>query len=52
MTSEYFHFLSIIGVAFFAISGTLLGHEKSVGGFGVVVVATVTVLGGGTLGIK
>ena len=35
MTSEYFHFLSIIGVAFFAISGTLLGHEKSVGGFGV-----------------
>ncbi len=28
MTSEYFHFLSIIGVAFFAISGTLLGHEK------------------------
>ena len=49
MTSEYFHFLSIIGVAFFAISGTLLGHEKSVGGFGVVVVATVTALGGGTL---
>ena len=47
MTSEYFHFLSIIGVAFFAISGTLLGHEKSVGGFGVVVVATA--LGGGTL---
>ena len=27
----------------------MLGHEKSVGGFGVVVVATVTALGGGTL---
>jgi uncharacterized membrane protein YeiH len=49
MAFEYFHFLSLIGVAFFAISGTLLGHEKNIGGFGVVVVASVTALGGGTL---
>ncbi|RZF80734.1 trimeric intracellular cation channel family protein [Pseudoalteromonas sp. CO325X] len=49
MTSDYFEFLSIIGVAFFAISGTLLGHDKNIGGFGVVVVASVTALGGGSL---
>lgn len=49
VTADYFHFLNIIGVAFFAISGTLLGHDKDIGGFGVVVVGTVTALGGGTL---
>ncbi|ASM56162.1 MULTISPECIES: trimeric intracellular cation channel family protein [Pseudoalteromonas] len=49
MAFEYFHFMSLIGVAFFAISGTLLGHEKNIGGFGVVVVGSVTALGGGTL---
>ncbi|WP_372762313.1 trimeric intracellular cation channel family protein [Pseudoalteromonas sp.] len=49
MAFEYFHYLSLIGVAFFAISGTLLGHEKNIGGFGVVVVGSVTALGGGTL---
>ncbi|MDN3377390.1 MULTISPECIES: trimeric intracellular cation channel family protein [unclassified Pseudoalteromonas] len=49
MTAEYFNFLSLIGVAFFAISGALLGHDKDIGGFGVVVVGTVTALGGGTL---
>ena len=36
MTAEYFNFLSLIGVAFFAISGALLGHDKDIGGFGVV----------------
>ena len=49
MTAEYFNFLSLIGVAFFAISGALLGHDKDIGGFGVVVVGSVTALGGGTL---
>ncbi len=49
MASDYFHLLNLIGVAFFAISGTLMGHEKNIGGFGVVVVASVTALGGGTL---
>lgn len=49
MTADYFHFLNLIGVAFFAVSGTLLGHDKDIGGFGVVVVGSVTALGGGTL---
>ena len=49
MTSDYFHFLNLIGVAFFAVAGTLLGYEKKVGGFGIVVVASVTALGGGSL---
>lgn len=49
MTDDYFHVLNLIGVAFFAVSGTLLGYEKKVGGFGVVVVASVTALGGGSL---
>lgn len=49
VTADYFHLLNIIGVAFFAISGTLLGHEKDIGGFGVVVVGSFTALGGGTL---
>lgn len=49
MTSEYFYLLNLIGVAFFAVSGTLLGYEKNIGGFGIVVVASVTALGGGTL---
>lgn len=49
MTSEYFHFLSVLGVAFFAVSGTLLGHEKKINGFGVFVVASMTALGGGTI---
>lgn len=49
MTADYFHLLNLIGVAFFAVSGTLLGYEKNIGGFGVLVVASVTALGGGTL---
>lgn len=49
MTAEYFLVLGLIGVAFFAVAGALLGYEKNISGFGVVVVATVTALGGGTL---
>jgi len=49
MTADYFHFLNIIGVAFFAVSGTLLGHDKDIGGFGIVVVGSVTALSGRTL---
>lgn len=49
MTSDYFLFLGLFGVAFFAVSGALMGHEKSINGFGVVVVALVTALGGGTI---
>ena len=49
MTADYFLFLGLFGVAFFAVSGALMGHEKSINGFGVVVVASVTALGGGTI---
>ncbi|CAM3057279.1 hypothetical protein PAT01_38080 [Pseudoalteromonas atlantica] len=49
MTAEYFMVLGLLGVAFFSVAGALLGYEKNISGFGVVVVATVTALGGGTL---
>ncbi len=49
MSSEYFHLLNLLGAAFFAVSGTLMGHEKKINGFGVVVVASMTALGGGTV---
>ncbi|QJR81930.1 trimeric intracellular cation channel family protein [Alteromonas pelagimontana] len=49
MSGEWFHLLNVIGVAFFAVSGTLLAHKKDVDGLGIVVLASVTALGGGTL---
>jgi uncharacterized membrane protein YeiH len=47
--SEWFHWLDLAGVAVFAISGTLMAYKKHMDGFGVVVLATVTAVGGGTL---
>lgn len=49
MSSDYFLFLNLLGVAFFAISGALMGYEKEVDGIGIIVLASVTALGGGTL---
>ena len=49
MSTEYFIVLGVVGVAFFAVSGALLGHDKSINGFGIVVVGVMTALGGGTL---
>lgn len=49
MSDDWFHFLNVIGVAFFAVSGTLMAYKKDVDGFGVVVLASITALGGGTL---
>ncbi|RZF79022.1 trimeric intracellular cation channel family protein [Pseudoalteromonas sp. CO325X] len=46
---ELYHWFDLLGVAVFAISGTLLAHEKSMDGFGVIVLASVTAIGGGTL---
>ena len=34
MSTEYFIVLGVVGVAFFAVSGALLGHDKSINGFG------------------
>ena len=49
MSNEWFHFLNIIGVAFFAMSGTLMAYHKKVDSFGMTVLATLTAVGGGTL---
>lgn len=47
--TELFHWFDLLGVMVFAISGTLIAHSKHMDGFGVVVLATVTGIGGGTL---
>ncbi|MDN4503090.1 trimeric intracellular cation channel family protein [Alteromonadaceae bacterium BrNp21-10] len=46
--SSWLHWIDILGVAVFAISGTLMAHKKHMDGFGVVVLASVTAVGGGT----
>lgn len=47
--SEWFHWIDLAGVAVFAISGTLMAYKKHMDGFGVIVLAAVTAIGGGTL---
>ncbi|MGB0947626.1 MAG: trimeric intracellular cation channel family protein [Pseudoalteromonas marina] len=47
--TELYHWFDLIGIAVFAISGTLVAYEKTMDGFGVVVLATVTAIGGGTV---
>ena len=43
------HLLDLMGVALFAITGVIAAGQKKIDMFGVVVVATVTALGGGTV---
>ncbi|EGN75218.1 Putative membrane protein [Idiomarina sp. A28L] len=43
-----FYIADLMGVAVFAIAGTLLAFRKQMDGFGVVVLASVTAIGGGT----
>lgn len=45
----WLHWVDLVGVAVFAISGTLMAYKKHMDGFGVVVLASVTAIGGGTL---
>ena len=45
----WLHWVDLAGVAVFAISGTLMAYKKHMDGFGVVVLASVTAIGGGTL---
>ena len=45
----YFQWFDLLGIAVFAISGTLAAWRKQMDGFGVIVLATVTAIGGGTL---
>lgn len=45
---DWFYLTDLLGVAVFAISGTLLAFRKQMDGFGVVVLASLTAIGGGT----
>ncbi len=44
-----FYWIDHLGVAVFAISGALLAFRKKMDGFGILVLATVTAIGGGTI---
>lgn len=46
---QIFHIFDLAGVAVFAISGTLMAYRKHLDGFGVLVLASVTAIGGGTV---
>ena len=46
---SYFHWFDLLGIAVFAISGTLAAWRNQMDGFGVIVLASVTAIGGGTL---
>ena len=46
---EYFLWFDLLGIAVFAISGTLAAWRNHMDGFGVIVLASVTAIGGGTL---
>ena len=47
--NTWLHWIDLLGVAVFAVSGTLMAYKKHMDGFGVVVLASVTAIGGGTL---
>ena len=46
---SWLHWVDLAGVAVFAIAGTLMAYKKHMDGFGVIVLASVTAIGGGTL---
>lgn len=45
---SWFYFADLAGVAVFAVAGTLLAFRKEMDGFGAIVLASVTAIGGGT----
>lgn len=47
--THWLHWIDLLGVAVFAVSGTLMAFRKQMDGFGVVVLASATAIGGGTL---
>ncbi|MCV6622571.1 MAG: trimeric intracellular cation channel family protein [Cellvibrionaceae bacterium] len=50
MTNQlWFAIFDFLGIAVFAASGTLLAHRKQLDGFGVLVLASLTAIGGGTI---
>ena len=46
--SSWLLWADLIGVAVFAVAGTLMAYKKHMDGFGVIVLASVTAIGGGT----
>lgn len=46
---HWLHWIDLMGVAVFAVSGTLMAFRKHMDGFGAIVLASVTAIGGGTL---
>ena len=46
---HFLHWFDLLGIAVFAASGTLAAWRKQMDGFGVIVLATVTAVGGGTI---
>lgn len=46
---DVFYLLDILGTAAFAVSGTLVAIKKELDSFGVLIIAFVTAIGGGTL---
>jgi uncharacterized membrane protein YeiH len=49
MSHNFFYIIDILGTISFAISGAFLAMEKKLDAFGVLVIAFVTAIGGGTL---
>ena len=47
--SLYLLVADLVGIIVFALSGVLLAHQKSMDGIGVIVLAAVTAIGGGTV---
>lgn len=46
---QLFHWFDLMGIGVFAVAGTLAAWRKQMDGFGVIVLATVTAIGGGTI---
>ena len=49
MPTHFLHIIDILGTIAFAVSGAFLAMEKKLDPFGVLVLAFVTAIGGGTL---
>lgn len=47
--AQFLHWFDLLGVAVFAVSGILMAYRKNLDGFGVIVLASVTAIGGGTV---
>lgn len=46
---SFLYLMDLVGIMVFAFSGTLLAHSKKMDGVGVIILASVTAIGGGTI---